>query len=175
MISFPFDRQKAIQVVLWLLGRHGGRLERMKLLKLLFFADRQHLVRHGRPICGGSYVAMQHGPVHSEVYDCIKSEQVPDAFISQGNIVVAKAICDEDFLSESDIETLNYANTTYGNKDSWHLRELTHQLEAWKRNYPDVTQNTSHALPFEDFFLDDGPAEMLDIMKEDQEIRDLLS
>src|SRR2546430_14116429 len=42
------------------------RLNKMKALKLLFFADRYHLRKYGRPVSDCAYFAMKHGPVASE-------------------------------------------------------------------------------------------------------------
>ncbi len=43
----------------------------MKLIKLLYLADREALARWGRPITTDSYVSMKHGPVLSEVLNLI--------------------------------------------------------------------------------------------------------
>src|SRR6266487_1670953 len=42
------------------------RLNKLKALKLLFFADRYHLRKFGRPVSECAYFAMPHGPVASE-------------------------------------------------------------------------------------------------------------
>src|SRR5438270_13824448 len=41
-------------------------INKMKALKLLFFADRYHLRKYGRPVSDCSYFAMKNGPVASE-------------------------------------------------------------------------------------------------------------
>ena len=43
----------------------------MRLLKLLYIADRESLRETGRPITGGPVIAMERGPVLKEVYDLI--------------------------------------------------------------------------------------------------------
>src|SRR5207253_6716088 len=42
------------------------KLNKMKALKLLFFADRYHLRKYGRLVSDCAYFAMKHGPVASE-------------------------------------------------------------------------------------------------------------
>jgi hypothetical protein len=37
--------------------------------KVLYFADKEHLEKYGRFICGDSCYAMKHGPVPSQIYD----------------------------------------------------------------------------------------------------------
>lgn len=175
-ISFPYDRDKATQSILWLLHRHGGSMDKLKLVKLVFYADREHLARYGRPIVGGSYVAMRHGPVSSELLDQI-NEAVPEAslpFVTQNYHILAQGPVDEDELSESDIKVLEDINSTYGCYDPFTLRNLTHQLRAWKQHYPDPNVNTSYPLPYEAFFLDIKDNGILELVREDQEARDFL-
>ena len=40
-------------------------LTKLKAAKLLFFADKLHLNRYGRPILGDCYFCLDHGPVPS--------------------------------------------------------------------------------------------------------------
>ncbi len=147
-IKFKYDPQKAKHATLFLLHRHGGAMGRMKLLKLVFFADRQHLAEHGRPIVGGTYVAMPHGPVPSELYDEIKTvRRSSDWLAIDGVKVVATQRPDEDELSESDLEAIAFIDREFGRYDTFSLRNLTHRLEAWRRHY--LNDGSSHLLPYE--------------------------
>ena len=67
-----FNTEKAIQVAGVLLREEGKSMTRLRLLKLLLIADRQSLRETGRPILGSRIVAMDNGPLHSDVYDLIK-------------------------------------------------------------------------------------------------------
>lgn len=58
------DVEKAIQAVGVLLRREGKRASRLRLLKLLYIADRISLQKTGTPILGSKVVALKHGPVH---------------------------------------------------------------------------------------------------------------
>ncbi|HUU17843.1 MAG TPA: Panacea domain-containing protein [Sedimentisphaerales bacterium] len=173
-ISFPYESNKATQVILWLLHKHGGTLHRLKLVKLIFYADRKHLALYGRPIVGGSYVAMQHGPVSSELLNYINSatETANMPFINQSLHVLTKAPVDEEYFSESDIQVLQHIDKVYGVHDRFTLRDLTHKLQAWRKNYPNPEENTSYPLPYVDFFDDLRDKGMLEIIIEDQEARD---
>ena len=171
-ISFAYDQQKANQALLWLLHRHGGTMDKLKLVKLVFYADREHLRQYGRPIIGGQYVAMRHGPISSELYDQLKvaAEKGRLPFTVQDRTqVIADGQLDEGDLSESDMQVLRWVYDEYGFCDPYRLRNMTHELEAWKRNYPDPTENTSRPLPYEDFFLDIGDDGMLETIIDHQE------
>jgi uncharacterized phage-associated protein len=57
-----------------LLELHGDRMEYVRLLKLLYIADREMMAEAGAPITGDRAVAMDHGPVLSHVYDLVKGK-----------------------------------------------------------------------------------------------------
>src|SRR5262245_7595964 len=70
---FRSDSRKTIEATAILLRlAHEKSMSRKRLLALLYHAERESLKRTGRPIIGGKLVAMQHGPIHSDVYDMIK-------------------------------------------------------------------------------------------------------
>jgi uncharacterized phage-associated protein len=77
MLYFKFDRDKALATILYiskrLIDRSGRRAAGFhKVFKILYFADQKHLSKYGRPIVGDYYIAMEHGPVPSKIYDMIK-------------------------------------------------------------------------------------------------------
>lgn len=67
-----FDHKKALEVMLYIAGRIQNPGFH-NISKILYFADRQHLQNFGRFICGDRYIAMQHGPVPSDIYDILKA------------------------------------------------------------------------------------------------------
>jgi uncharacterized phage-associated protein len=151
-------------------------MSKLKLVKLVFFADRRHLVKYGRPIVGGTYVAMPLGPVSSELLDAINATPVAGEalFVLAGDDLLLTGYPQEEAFSESEIEVLDEIDAEYGKLDAIRLADVTHELKAYRQNYPDRSQRTSRPLPYEDFFLDEGDSAMLDIIREDQEARDLL-
>ena len=72
-IKFPFDERKAKSAASVLLQQEGGRMPYIRLIKLLYLADRESIDRRGRPIVGGRYVSMKYGPVLSEVLDLVRT------------------------------------------------------------------------------------------------------
>lgn len=178
-IKFPYIKERAYNAILWLLRQHGGKMNRLKLMKLVFFVDLEHLARYGRPVIGGHYVAMEHGPVASEMLSDINQTKYcktgkPFEWVYPHD-VKATAPVDDEHLSESDIEVLRDINSKYGDMDRFAVRDLTHNFKSWRNNYPD--DNSSHPLPYEDFFLDipESCQDMLDIIRDRQEAWALLS
>jgi len=167
-IRFKYEEAKATQVILWFLHRHGIT-DKLKLVKMVFFADREHLARYGRPIVGGAYCAMPYGPVSSELLnhiDKINDEKNPP-FVLRGYQLHPQSQFNEDYLSESDVEILEEVDNKYGKCDPFTLSNITHQLKAYKKHCQKNT-HTSVPLPYEDFFLDLDDRSILDIIREDQ-------
>ena len=46
---------------------------RYHVLKVIYFADKEHLSKYGRLICDDSYVALTHVPVPRRFFDIIKN------------------------------------------------------------------------------------------------------
>ena len=176
-IRFKYDRRRANEVILWFIDRQGGTVDKIKLIKLIFFADLKHLQQYGRPIVGGTYCAMDFGPVCSELYDDIKRSQRDEALPYRtkegGHSLNAVSLPVGDLLSESDLEILESVNSEFGKMDTFRLSDITHQLKLWKKHF---SAGTSVQIPYEDFFSDPEKecSEMLEIIKEDQIVRDLL-
>ena len=132
-IRSRFDPRKAIEVLLYIAERSPNVYS---ALKVLYFADREHLTRYGRLICGDSYVAMRHGPVPSGAYDLIKyargdgvcwnSIPVTEAFAVQGRTIIPHRKARLDSLSESEIKCLDAAIKLYGRLSFGRLRDLSH-------------------------------------------------
>ena len=64
-----FDYKKATQAINYFTKKEGGQIEKLKLIKLVYLADRFHLRKYGRPIMNDTYLAMPLGPVGSSVKD----------------------------------------------------------------------------------------------------------
>jgi uncharacterized phage-associated protein len=67
----PFDQAKAAQAAGVFLHLAGGRLHYMVLIKLLYLADRESLLRSGSPITHDTYYTMKTGPVLNSVHDLL--------------------------------------------------------------------------------------------------------
>jgi len=64
-----FNEKRTAQAAAFLLHRAGGRLPLLKLMKLMYLAERESLKQYGEPITGDKLVSMPHGPVLSMTYD----------------------------------------------------------------------------------------------------------
>ncbi|MBN1959964.1 MAG: SocA family protein, partial [Deltaproteobacteria bacterium] len=135
-IKFEFDERKATEAACLLLQRANNRLPYLKLIKMLYLADRMSLKQYGEPITGDRYVAMKYGPVLSNVFDLIK-EDIKGEFWSTkikkdkfDSVLIAdfspKALC------EADVEILTKCSDFCQQYDRWDLVDIVHKLPEWQ-------------------------------------------
>jgi uncharacterized phage-associated protein len=128
-----FDTLKALEVILYIAERVP---DMYTALKVLYYADREHLSKYGRLICGDRYVAMSSGPVPSGAYDLVKFARgdgfcpsnfpIDECFTMEGNTIVPSRKARLEFLSQSDIGCLDRAIKMYGHLGFGELRDLSH-------------------------------------------------
>ena len=124
MKNCDFDKDAALAAVSSMLLQKWQRPTFHTISKVLYFADKRHLEHYGRFISGDNYVAMKHGPVPSVTYDILKAvrncghpafdaallEEFSRAMDIKSNYHVVPRIEPKlEFLSESDVECLDYA------------------------------------------------------------------
>jgi uncharacterized phage-associated protein len=152
---FRFSTKKTIQAVAVLLKLDRGRMSYLRLLKLLYIADRENLRLVRKPIIGSKLVAMKNGPLHSVVYNLIKGEHVDSPqwaqFIRKEGYEV-ELVNDPGVseLSASEVRTLTGVSEKYTAVSEWDIVEATHDFPEWIKNEPEESTNTSHVIPFED-------------------------
>jgi uncharacterized phage-associated protein len=147
----------------------GGEINKLKALKLVYFADRYHLRRFGRPITGDEYLAMQFGPVASSAKDLAEmGDFLSDDERAYGAQFLAPvdrysfrsiAEVEEKSLSESDRIALQWAWGEFGQMDHFALAEHTHRYPDWKRHEPALEGKRETRIPmsYRDFLDDPEP------------------
>lgn len=148
-IQFPFNERKALAAATHLLARADGRMAYMRLIKLLYLADRASLLEYGQPITGDRYVAMKLGPVLSTVYDRIKGGEWGGLIRKIRYDVRLVGSEWTDPLSESEIGLLDEVSGFCETLDHWKISDLSHDLPEWKetpRNRDIPVERILHAL-----------------------------
>jgi uncharacterized phage-associated protein len=141
-MHFQFDFAKALQAVGVLLEYEKcRRMSYMRLLKLLYVADRESLAETGRPITGDRALAMQRGPVLSRTQDLIKGQSPRagewDHFVHTDRYEM-ELVADpgRGELSKGEVAKLLEVSDRYRNLDEWLLSEETHKFEEWQKHFP---------------------------------------
>lgn len=137
-IRFKFNERKTTSAAAYLLKLAGGEMPYMRLVKLLYLADRRSLLSLGRPISGDRFFAMKHGMVLSRVLDLIKNppaETGPwmEHIERPGRYTVSlKAAPDLGPLSQAEMDVLREAFELYRTLDQWKLSQIMHRLPEWQ-------------------------------------------
>jgi uncharacterized phage-associated protein len=136
-IRFNFDERKAAAAAAYLLSLEGSRMNYMRLLKLLYLAERQSLATLNRPIIGDTPYSMDRGPVLGRVYDLIKENREDGpwgAVIERDSryVVRLKTAPDVGPLSDAELEILRRASELYRTHDQWALSDMTHDFPEWQ-------------------------------------------
>jgi len=76
-MQLSFSHRKATEALNFFAIKAGGRINKMKALKLVFFADRYHFRQYGRPVTNDEYIAMEYGPVPSGCKDLAEMSGFP--------------------------------------------------------------------------------------------------
>jgi uncharacterized phage-associated protein len=134
-MNFRFQIAKATEASGEFLQRAGGKLNIMKLVKLVYLLDRLSLDRRGIPVVGGDYLSMRNGPVTSELLDLINSgrlfgdadhrweQAVSDR---RDHDVQLEQMPARENLSDAEVKLLDEIWATHGEKDQWQLVEWCH-------------------------------------------------
>lgn len=134
-----FNQVKTTQIATWLMARCGNPMDVLKLMKLLYLADRLALSRYGFTMTGDRMVSMPHGPVLSQTLDLINgagptAQNGWDAKIADRagrRISLRDGVQSDrdalDELSDTDVALLEQIAGEFGSMSAWDLREYTHK------------------------------------------------
>lgn len=161
-----YDEKKATQVAGLFLAirKQGGRMSYMKLIKLMYLADREALMRWGWSMTNDEYVSMRHGQVLSATYNLMK-EKAPRRSYWKRFISAATTRKEIKLIREPETGELSKADRAliqeifdkYGHLDRWELAKITHDLPEYRETkgrslsvaYSDVLLKAKRASPDE--------------------------
>jgi uncharacterized phage-associated protein len=161
-MSLALAHRKATQALNYFARQSpGGSINKLKAIKLLFFADRYHLRKYGRPVSECEYFAMTHGPVASEAKHIAEdgNRLSPAAraytrkFIRKKGDYDCASIAEVDnkVFSVSDREALEFAWRYFGGFSKYQLRNITHHYPEWKRHERALVQRRRVPMDYADF------------------------
>lgn len=133
-----YSPNKVAQMAAFFGQKQGGVINVLKLIKLLYLADRMSLTKYGRPISYDRLVSMDHGPVLSRTLNLMNGDVGGPAAAKWDEWISARANNevgvkrrfsrdDLDELSAADLEVLETVWLEFGPMDKWTLRDWTHK------------------------------------------------
>jgi uncharacterized phage-associated protein len=175
-MEFRFDFDKSLQAAAYLLHLEEGRMPYIRLLKLLYIAERELLAHKASPLTGDIYKAMEHGPVLSQILDLIKgkgSKSIEwETFIKRDGYAI-KLVREpgRGRLSGEVIDKLTEVSERYRERDHWELRDLTHEFPEWQKNF---REGGAALIPLKDTLdaqMEQDTQETLEIIHESEAVR----
>lgn len=136
MFNTPSSEAKAAHAAAYLLKKAGGSLELLKLMKLMYLAERSFYERYARPMIGDVPMADRHGPVLDSVYRAAAGVAPNDVGPTWSQLICPRQDNDIDLkdgsvqlkkLSQADRNVLDAIWKEHGQKTGSQLRKWTHR------------------------------------------------
>jgi hypothetical protein len=151
-ITFPFNHEKALEAIAYLLRKANGSMDKAKLMKLVYLADKKAFIDRGLPITGDRQVAMKLGPVPSDTLNMVDGDLSPlygdvYQFIELKNrLVTLTKNPGDQLLSADERADLDAMWLEHGHKETIPFCYETHKLPEYKETY---VAGTSTTIPYE--------------------------
>lgn len=158
-LKFRFDSRRAAEAAAEFVRLAGGTMDVVRLMKMLYLAERQSLEQFRYPMFGDRYVSMRHGPVVSHSYNLLKPsedskrvERPEDValwsmhFERDGYMVKVTQPLPPGALSRADLAIISGVHDEWRGTDTWTMVDKLHRsLKEWKD-----PGSTSHVIKIED-------------------------
>ena len=173
-------------VILYIMQSFTNGVDYIKLFKILYFAQQDHLVKYGKVIVDESFRAVKHGPVPTYTY---KALQIAEGKPLEGDFkdfladievrdkkVYTTSLPDMDYISGANKKCLDSAIAKYRDTDPYDLSDLSHD-SAWEeanaRGKDDPQKNFMTIIDIAR--AGQASEEMIDYIREKQLIKNALS
>ena len=173
-MPFKFNSKKALQSI-GILLKHSTKNESdnyMRILKLMYIADRKSLEEMGRPITGDNFIATERGPLLNISYDIIKGKNIESKIWFQYiekeryNIKLIKET-EIGELSRYEINLLQSICDENKDLDEYEMIKKTHLFKEWRKNYQ---EESSISIPLIDILKALGKEDRLSNIEKKAEI-----
>ncbi len=172
-MQFRFELEKAIQAIGVLFRAEQTQvMSYLRLLKLLYIAERENLAATGWPILGDRAVAMDNGPVMSQVYDLIMDRHIGaprwGQYFRRSHYCLEKVTeADVGRLSRQEIDRLQEIAHRYEDISEWDLVNVTHDFADYVKNKP--PKKSMKPISVEDILEGVGKSNLLASIEQERE------
>ena len=137
-----YNESKAMAMAAFFLERAGGRLNDIKLMKLMYLAEREALLKMNATVTGDSFVIMMHGQVLSNTLRRMSPHLeaggdpaliwrdyiLPCESGTDNEISLRKSAPSDEFLSKFELSLLSGVWDEFSGMDKWQIRDFCHKL-----------------------------------------------
>jgi uncharacterized phage-associated protein len=160
--TIGFRSRQAAQIAGFFARRNGFRIEKLKLIKLLYLTERESIEIRGRPMVYDEYYALKDGPICSNALNGIDGRLDKDIWYryldkDRGNYLRGRRNVEGelDELSESDRQIIETIWQRFGGMTASEIRNWTHRhckeyTEVKAGRLPISCRSIAVALGFQD-------------------------
>lgn len=161
-----FNSKKTTQLAALFLWKSGGNftMPYIKLMNMLYFTEKEGMLRYGYSITGDEIFSMPHGPVLSHTYNMItddSNESVWNDWISDEDDycvalkpkdITANNYEDKfDLLSKAEVLLVDEIYNKYKHLSTWQIRDITHDPKVCPEWHD--PHDSSKPITIDDIFL----------------------
>lgn len=169
--------EKNIQIINYFARKENGKIDYLKLMKLVYFTDKYMLFRYGRMLSNNRYMAFKNGPAPSEIKDIAKgvvyneidenifpaSKRYTEKYLKKASsekygIESIKEV-NEGLFSRAEIEAMDTVYEEFGDKGKFTLCRITHYFPEWEKHGVDGKRTFAAPMKIRDFFSLSGKPE----------------
>ncbi len=115
------------------LKEFNDEISEMKLHKLLYFTQRESIIRKGVPMFGEAFLAWRYGPVLADIRNNYANRQFDD-------------MPSKEFIQDN-LDIFDFVFCYYAPKDAWSLSRLTHGEYSWQHARGSLLPSQSCNIP----------------------------
>lgn len=173
-----FRGRKAAQVAAFFTSQSGGTIDKLKLIKLIYLAERLFMEKYGQPMLYDELYSLPHGPICSCTLDAINGNYWSEYISRERNDVkITTEINDEvlDEISQAEKHILASIWESFGFMTPSQIRKYTHRNCP---EYREVPAGSRLPIMYKDLLLAvgyDNAETMVDEINETRRIDALLS
>lgn len=177
-----FNERKVAQMAAFFLGQaQESRMPHLKLMKLLYLAEREAVRCFGLPLSGDYLVSMPHGPVLSMTLNLMDGdvesnpggweEWISDKENHEISLRQPFELSCLDELAPAEIEVLTTVWNQFGRMGKWEIRDWTHKhCQEWTNphgsSFPISYKQLAQAIGYDA----ESAAELASQIEDEQEI-----
>jgi len=172
-----FKEEKTSQIAATFVSMEGGIIPHLKLIKLIYIADRESMKRTGFPLTFDQMKSLPHGPIldntlsHIDNQSTARNASYPSwksKIINKGqyNVELVNPNFEISSLSEDDLNVLKDVYSEYGHCTKYQLRDITHNPIKFPEWHD--PKGSSSLIQYEDIFLSFGKSQKKAVLMADQ-------
>lgn len=133
-----FNEEKVAQMAGYLLQKRGGRMNLLKLMKLLYLCDRESVNLYDESMSNDLWFSLDHGPILSRTYNLMNGSSdkpnegwnkwISDRENHDLSLNFEPSEADFSELSIADLKIMDAIYDKFGHYNRWQLEKYTHDF-----------------------------------------------